>query len=380
MPKNLFFWVGLILIIALACLLFLIPPTNNQLLLNRLDAMDKCFKDRQIPCRWVPGLDNFYGSPIFNYHPPLPYYFGEFILFMIKSLTFSLAILFAVSLVGCYLFMYLFASNLLGKLKASFAAFFYTLLSFLLIVIFKEKIQLAWGLMFFSLTVLSLNLFSQTRKIQNVLFFSISLSLLILSIDAIPLVVGLLSLWITFHYFRTKSLAFLLMSASSMLLAFILSAFYIFPAILESNLVHDASDYLPSSAAEKPKISVSFPYQILAGDSDISNFQQGTNWLRFETNTRKHTIIRLSEFYFPYWRIFIDGKEAPVEYKNNSLGLMTIILGQGEHKVEGRLFDTPIRLISNLVTMVSLIITLFLWAVQFKRVRYWLNYYRKRVN
>lgn len=380
MLKNLFLLVGLMLIILLVYLFFLIPLANNELLLNRLDAIDKCFKDRQIPCRWVPGLDNFYGSPIFNYHPPLPYYFGELILFTTKSLIVSLVALFSISLAGSYLFMYLFAYRLLGRLKASFVAFFYTLLFFLSIFLVEEKLRLAWGFMFFPLILLSLRLFSQTRKVQSVLFFSISLSLMILSADFAPILIGLVLLWVIYRYLRTRSLALLSMSASSILLAFLLSSFYIFPAILESNLVYDDSGYLPKSAAEKPKVSVNLPYQILTGDSDISNFQQGTDWLRFETNTREHTIIRLSKFYFPYWKIFIDGKETPVEYKNNSLGLMTIILGQGKHIVEGRLFDTPIRLVSNLVTIIASIATLFLLMVQFKRVRHWLNYYRKRVN
>lgn len=137
---------------------------------------------------------------------------------------------------------------------------------------------------------------------------------------------------------------------------------------------------MPKSVVEKPQMVSDTKYQILTGDSDISNFQQGTNWLRFETNTKTHTIIRLSQVYFPNWKIFIDGKESKVEYKNNSLGLMTIILGEGNHTVEGKLFDTTIRTISNILTVISVVFTLLLLTIQLKGVRFWLNYYKKRVN
>ncbi len=278
-----------------------------------------------------------------------------------------------------------FDKKKLGRFKASLSAIFYIFLSFLVSFYSYEKVGLAWGLMFAPLIILSLNLLFQKRKIQNFLFFAISLSLLILSTEAALPFISLIIIWIFFKCIRIKNFTFFVPGLSSILLAFLLSAFYIFPSILERNLVYSVSSndpfrYLPKSAAEKPQEVTDSKYQILAGDSDVFNFKQGTNWLGFETDTRTHTIIRLSQFYFPQWKLFIDGKETQVEYKNNSLGLMTIILGEGKHSVEGRLFDTHIRSISNVVTVVSVILTLFLWIVQLKVVRYWLNYYRKRVN
>lgn len=395
MFKNKSFLIGLILTILLISFLFMVPLPQQERYVTRLYEMDRCFKDGQIPCRWVLGLENFYGSPIFNYSAPLPYYFGELILFITKNLTIAVKIIFSVSLIGSYLFMYLLAFKFLGKFRANSSAIMYTLLSFSAIILSNEGLGVAWGLMFFPLILLSLNLsreagqsyglLSQKRKIQNFLFSSIFLSLLILSADTAPILLGLIFLWIGYQYIQIKSFSFILLSLLSIIFAFLLSSFYIFPSILERNLIYsvsvnDAMRFLPKSVAEKPQTAVDFPYQILTGDSDVSNFKQGTNWLKFETNTRTHTIIRLSQVYFPHWKIFIDGKETQVEYKNNSLGLMTVILGEGKHIVEGRLSDTPIRVVSNIVTVVSVIFTLLLWMIQFKEVRYSLNYYKKRVN
>lgn len=139
-------------------------------------------------------------------------------------------------------------------------------------------------------------------------------------------------------------------------------------------------DYLPIFAKEPPAELATERYKILAGDSKIEDFREGTNWISFKAITKTHTIIRLSQYYFPDWRIFVDGKQINVEYKNNSLGLMTIILGEGNHKVDARLYDTPIRSISNDLTIVTATLTLFLFIVQFGKVRKWATYYRKRIN
>lgn len=385
MLKYKSFLVGLILIILLSVLLFIMPFANQQLYLDRFDAMAKCFNDKQIPCRWVSGLENFYGSPIFGYTAPLAYYFGGLVFSITGNLPISVKILFSAGLLGSYIFIYLFTSRLFGnKFRANLSAFSLSLVVFL--AFFDKKgLGIAWGMMFPPLTLLSFSLFSQQKTIRNFLFSSISLSLLILSADIASVFIGVILLWLIFQYIRNQNLTSLFLGLSSILFAFLLSSFYIFPSILERNLVHSVSmnnpyRYLPKSAAEKPQTATDTPYQILTGDSDISNFKQGTNWLRFETNTKTHTIVRLSQFYFPQWKIFIDGKEIKVEYKDNSLGLMTIILGKGNHIVEGRLFDTPVRSISNLITIISSILALLLWISQLKGVSYWLNYYRKRIN
>ncbi|MBU0999836.1 hypothetical protein KKE78_00370 [Patescibacteria group bacterium] len=139
-------------------------------------------------------------------------------------------------------------------------------------------------------------------------------------------------------------------------------------------------DYLPIYAQEPPAELATARYQILAGDSRVFDFQEGTNWITFKTETNSHTIIRLSQYYFPNWKIFVDQKEVKVEYKNNSLGLMTIILGKGPHEITARLYDTQIRSLSNIFTLVGFTASVILFLFSFKRVRRWISYYRKRMN
>ena len=76
------FLLGLALSISLLWPLFVASSFthHDDVEMIRLYEMDQCFKDHQIPCRWVPDLGGIYGYPLFNYYAPLPYYFGELII------------------------------------------------------------------------------------------------------------------------------------------------------------------------------------------------------------------------------------------------------------------------------------------------------------
>ena len=148
----------------------------------------------------------------------------------------------------------------------------------------------------------------------------------------------------------------------------------------ERQIKRSIFDFLPIFAKEPPAELAERRYQILTGDSDVFDFTEGTNSISFKTDTRTHTIIRLSQYYFPDWKIYVDGVETKVEYKNNSLGLMTFILGKGNHEISARLYDTPIRSFANLLTLGGFVFSAVLFLSSFSRVRKWFRYYRERMS
>lgn len=306
-------------------------------LLN-LSQMNRCFEDGQIPCRWAPDSDYGYGSPLFNYLPPLPYYFGELIYKVTGSFSFSTKLMY--------------------------------------IVPFSVGLLFAWT--FLRLT--------KKVNISNMLLMGISEAFLITTYSLLSLIVILITfIWVIFQYLKKRDKIFFYYLFYSLMIGILLSFFYLLPKIFEMNLIHtlkvygNLSDYLPIYATESPKEAAKERFKILTGDSQVLGFKQGSNYIKFKTKTNTHTIIRLSQHYFPNWKIVIDGKETKVEFTNNSLGLMTIILGEGEHTIEGKLFDTPIRIISNVITVISLVIILMLFLYQNKGIQTWISYYRKGV-
>jgi len=147
----------------------------------------------------------------------------------------------------------------------------------------------------------------------------------------------------------------------------------------DRQLKRSVFDFLPIYAKEPPALLAPARYEILTGETQVLDIQEGTNWFNFKTDTKSHTIIRLSQYYFPNWQIKVDGKIVKIDYENN-LGLMTIILGQGHHFVEGRLYDTQQRIIGNKLTVISAVLFVLLGLSQIQKVRRWLLYYLRRIN
>lgn len=557
------FFLGLILTLFLLWPLFAGSyfSHHDDVQVIRLFEMDKCFKDGQIPCRWVPDLGGLYGYPLFNYYAPLPYYFGEMILYFTRSLTISVKVMFALSFVGSYIFMFFLARKFWGNAGAGLSGIFYSFAPYHAVDFYvRGAMGEMWGLMFFPAILWAFVRLSQKMNIANILLSSLLVGFLIIShnLSAMMLAPVLIG-WILFLFFKVRQIKFLWISLLSLIMGIILSSFYLFPALFEKNLVHVETttygyfsytehfkgfkklflernwgygasvrevpggekdglsfqigwvhllgwvlslfsayklrrkqkflslaiifssivislsvylvnprslliwdilqpmkffqfpwrflmlvvffisfisgsffilekrkiiwvgltvivvvfnfsyfkpekflqvndeellsgenwdrqikrsifDYLPIYAKEPPAELAKERYKILTGDSRIDNFREGTNWFNFETDTKSHTIIRISQYYFPDWTIFVDGKRINVEYTNNSLGLMTIILGEGKHKVEGRLYDTPIRSIANTITVTFIFIMLFLYIIQLSGIKEWIRYYRKRIN
>lgn len=133
-------------------------------------------------------------------------------------------------------------------------------------------------------------------------------------------------------------------------------------------------DFLPTSASEPPAELATSRYQVLTGEVEIRDFQEGTNWISFKADAKGHSIIRLSQYYFPDWVIKVDGNPIRIDYDNN-LGLMTFILGEGQHLVEARLNDTVVRRLSNLTSLIGIIIFLLLLLLQSHRIKRWFVYY-----
>ena len=80
--------------------------------------------------------------------------------------------------------------------------------------------------------------------------------------------------------------------------------------------------------------------------------------------------LALHRFYFPGWQARIDGQAAPV-YPSGELGLVTVDVPAGDHVVELRFGDTPLRRFANGLSLLSLGIWLAL-AIPALRRRPWL--------
>lgn len=563
MRKNIWFVIGLVLTLSLLWPLFVAPyfSHHDDVQVIRLFEMDKCIKDLQIPCRWVPDLGGLYGYPLFNYYAPLPYYYGEIFYLLTGNLIVSAKIMFATAFVGSFIFMFLLGRKLWGNLGGSISAIFYSFAPYHAVDFYvRGAMGELWALMLFPAIFWSVYRLAENTNVLNLLLEASLIALLIISHNlSAMLFLPIVVIWTVVLIVTNKKIKFLWYSFFAFILGILLSSFYIFPMFFEKELVHVETttwgyfsytehfkglrklflerswgwgasvrevpggekdgmsfqigwvhlfawllslgalivfikkdrfkfkvivfssvvilasvyminprsewiwklipqlkyiqfpwrflmfiiffislvagsgallmrwkklfwllifavvilnfsyfrperfiktsdkqllsgsdwdrqikrsiyDYLPIYAKEPPAELATARYQILTGDTNISNFQEGTNWIRFNADTKTHTIIRLSQYYFPNFKVWVDGLEIPVEYKNNSYGLMTFILGKGKHDIEVKLLDTPIRCIANAISLFGVIISVILFLASIGKVRLWFAYYRKRIN
>jgi hypothetical protein len=114
-------------------------------------------------------------------------------------------------------------------------------------------------------------------------------------------------------------------------------------------------DYLPVGAKQAPQEPQKHLVEVMEGGASYSKDMLGTNWASFDINVKTdEALIRIGIFKFPNWKAYIDGKETEIFIdKNEMWGRMYIRVPKGEHSINLKLYNTPIRTVSNLITLVS---------------------------
>ncbi len=107
-------------------------------------------------------------------------------------------------------------------------------------------------------------------------------------------------------------------------------------------------DYLPTTALEpKEPANYNEPPGIIIKSNSFKLYSVGEN------------TIEIPVFDFPNWTIYVDGDEFPHNH-NNILGKIQINVPVGSHEITGKFKNTPVREISNVFSLLSLIGMFFL--------------------
>lgn len=245
-----YFPVTLLLVVfgALVCLPAILPyfhsgyfPTHDgEWAVVRLADMYRTVKDFQIPARYSTYLNYGYGYPLFNFAYPFPYYVGSFFHVLGLGLVDTIKLLFAItvplsffamyslsytiwrshwsSIISSILYIYLpyrFVDLYVrGSLGESFAFALFPLVALCMVQIVKKKDKT----LFIILGALLYTVLIVSHNIMAVLF----------SLVLIGLLLGL-QFW--------KKEATILSVMSTVVLSFLLSAFFWFPALMEKSLI-----------------------------------------------------------------------------------------------------------------------------------------------
>jgi len=213
---------------------------HDDMQFMRLYQMDKCIRDGQIPCRWVPDLGFGYGYPLFNYYPPFSYYLGEVFHLLGFSIIDSVKIVFALSLVLSGIFMYFLAREFWGELGGLISALFYIYAPYRAVDVYvRGAMAEGWGLVWFPLIFLAVWKVIREKKFSWVLVLAVSYGFLLISHNLMSFLFSFIALvWGLFWIFYFKEFKSIKNLALGVGLALGISAFFVLPVVFEKKLVH----------------------------------------------------------------------------------------------------------------------------------------------
>ena len=113
-------------------------------------------------------------------------------------------------------------------------------------------------------------------------------------------------------------------------------------------------DYLPKTARIAALSKANFVVDdiIPPASAQIYGAKKGTDWLFFNTNVYSPTSITIAQLYFPNFKIYDFGKAVDFQIEPE-LGRMVLNLNPGNHQIYIKLTNTPIRTISNIISLLT---------------------------
>lgn len=208
----------------------------------RLHQMDKCFKDLQFPCRWVPDAGYQYGYPQFNFYPPFVYYLGELIHLSGFQFVDVVKILFILGYVFSALAIFILIRTLVGFWPALVGSVVYTYAPYKAVEVYvRGALSEFWSFVFFPLIFWSSYLLIKTDKRKYLIFLSLFLAFLLTThvLMSMAFIVPF-ALWVVFWLIKERKFktSVVLNLFFSFFLAFCLSAFFVLPLFFERKFVH----------------------------------------------------------------------------------------------------------------------------------------------
>lgn len=99
--------------------------------------------------------------------------------------------------------------------------------------------------------------------------------------------------------------------------------------------------------------------KIAVSEGRVINFISTTKKVSFQLDSEKASLITFSTVYFPGWSAKVDGQQADIKIEKKR-GVMQLDVPFGTHRVELDFKETPIRLMSDFLTVLSLCILFIL--------------------
>lgn len=106
---------------------------------------------------------------------------------------------------------------------------------------------------------------------------------------------------------------------------------------------------------ERPQQKVEF----MSGTGQIENIYFNSKEITFNANIEGKSVIRINTIYYPGWELTVDNSKNEINYANNK-GVMDFSLDPGKHAIKASFKETPLRKLSNIISLAGIILLLLL--------------------
>lgn len=215
-------------------------PMHDDLQAFRIHQMHECFKDFQIPCRWVPDMGYQYGYPQYNYYPASVYYLGEAFHLIGFQFIDSAKIVFALGFLVSALTMYLFLRDYLSKWSGVIGALIYTYIPYKAVDVYvRGALNEFWALAFYPLLFWSSWKIIKVGGRKNIAFFALATFLILITHNLMTLIfLPVLGVWILLNVILEKNFKSLISITLGGILGVGLAAFFTLPVAFEQKYAH----------------------------------------------------------------------------------------------------------------------------------------------
>lgn len=218
-----------------------LPPTHDgEYHVIRFYEFDKTLRAGNMYPVWAADLNFTYGIPLFNYVYPLPNYFASILhTFNISFIDGFKANLIAATIIGA-ITSYMLGRQKFGAWGGLLTSVFYTYAPYHFLDIYiRGSVGEVWALAFFPLPIIFINRLIRKQTVQDVVFLSLSLALIIFSHNILSLMYFgfILSYIFVFTVVNKRSIRAFTFNLAGLMLSLLLSSVFIVPALFESKYV-----------------------------------------------------------------------------------------------------------------------------------------------
>lgn len=237
-------WILLVVIISIPTFARMLRPgiySMQDFPYFRVVEYSKCLQTNVFPCRWAPDAGLGFGEPVFSFYSHVPFFLGALGTQIFGSSIDSLKFVFAFSLFGSAVTMFLLARELWKNNWSAFSSsMLYIYAPYRAVDVWvRGALPEAFAFVLLPLILFSFEKLRYTKKVSWFVSFVLSLSALVLTHNlSVLLFSPLLVVWFVVGLVQSKDKKVLFAVVSASLLALSLSAFYLLPTIAESQYIN----------------------------------------------------------------------------------------------------------------------------------------------